>query len=352
MTLTAASFIRRARCLHPGAAPLRALLVLAMGLALVLLAPARHASAQAGALRPVLNIAVSRTNLSLPLYVADAKGLFKAEGLDVRIAPCLGGLRCMDQVLEGKADLGTSTEIVGALQSFNRTDFALVASFVSSGNDVKLLTRKSSGIRSWADLAGRRLAVVKGTSAHYYLDASLLFNGTATKDIELLMLPPEQVGPALLAGKADALAIWEPFAYETRRALGADALLLPGERIYTTTFNLYGLRNTLQLRQADVVRVLRALGKAERFIAERPKEAQDILRSALKVDQAFIDAVWAHYDYRLQLSQSLVSTMDAQARWAVRSGHVSPGAVPANMLDIIDVEPLRRADPAAVTLAK
>ena len=299
-----------------------------------------------------LTIAVSRTNLSLPLFVADAKGLFAAEGLDVKLVQCLGGVRCMAELTSRRADLITSTEIVGALESFQRTDFALVATFVGSVQDVRLLTRKASGIASWQDLAGRRIATVKGSSAQYYLDAALLFNGVPTRGIDRVFMQPEQLGPALAAGKVDAAAIWEPFAFEARQMLGEQAAQLPAERLYTTTFNLYVMRDTLERRQPQVVKVLRALQRAEGFIAEQPAQAQAVLRSALQMDQAFIDAVWKNYDYRLTLKQSLVSTMEAQARWAVRNGHVPAGSVPVNMLDIIELEPLRQVAPEAVTIAK
>lgn len=228
----------------------------------------------------------------------------------------------------------------------------LLASFVNTNQDVKLLTRKSSGIRTWADLAGKRIGTLKGTSAHYYLDVSLLFEGTPTKGIEIVSLPPEQLGQALISGKVDAVAIWEPFAYEIKQSLGSDALQLPGNRIYTTSFNLSGLKPTVTNRQSDVLRVLKALDKAERFIAEHPAEAQGILRTALRMDQAFIDAVWKNYNYRLQLNQSLLSTMEGQARWAQRSGYVPQGIPGINMLDIIDTELLQQVSPAAVTLPK
>ena len=299
-----------------------------------------------------LKIAVSRTNLSLPLYVAQAQGLFAAEGLEVELLQCLGGVRCMAELTSGRADVGTSTEIVGALLSFQRRDFALIATFVGSAHDVKLLTRKSAGIASWADLAGRRIATVQGSSAQYYLDAALLFNGVPPQRVDLVLLQPEQVGAALAAGKVDAAAIWEPFAYEARLLLGADAAQLPAQRLYTTTFNLYVMRDTLQRRQAQIVQLLRAVQRAEAFIAAHPAQAQAVLRHALQLDQAFIDAVWSGYDYRLTLRQSLVSTMEAQARWAVRSAQVPAGAVPINMLDIIELAPLRSVAPTAVTIAK
>ena len=47
-----------------------------------------------GARAAPLAIAVSRTPLSLPLYVAEAEGYFAEAGLSLRIVDCTGGHRC------------------------------------------------------------------------------------------------------------------------------------------------------------------------------------------------------------------------------------------------------------------
>lgn len=304
-----------------------------------------------GAAQP-LSLALSRTSLSLPLYVAEAQHYFEQAGVVVQTHECLGGQRCIAEMLDGKADLATATELPVAFQSFKRADFAIFATFVSTAQDAKVIVRKSGGLQTLAQLVGKRVATTPGTSAHYYLDSALLFHGIDPQQLEMLGLPPEQVGPALRDGRADAAVIWEPFAYETLRALGPDARLLPAPRIFTATFNLVAKRSLIGAREADLVKLLQAVARAVQFISEQPAQAQAILKARLGVDQGFIDATWQDYQYRLALSQSLVGTLEGQARWALREGHVAAGNKVANMLQFVETGPLRKVLPAAVSLVK
>lgn len=133
-----------------------------------------------------LTIAVSRTSLSLPLYVAETQKFFSDEGLVVRTVECLGGQRCIKQMFEGEVQLATASKLPVMFNSFSRTDYAIVATFVTSPLDVKLVARKSAGIGSAAQLIGKRVGTVKGASAHYFLDTFLLINGLDPKKVDLV----------------------------------------------------------------------------------------------------------------------------------------------------------------------
>lgn len=321
------------------------------GLAGVLLALLMPASRPAFAGEP-LTVAVSRTSLSLPVFVAQERGYFAQAGVEVRSTECLGGQRCIVEMLEGRADIATATELPVTFQSFKRNDFAIFATFVTATQDVKVLVRRGAGIERLAQLAGKRVATVKATSAHYYLDSALLFEGVDPQQLDLIGLPPEQVGPALVAGRVDAAVVWEPFAYETLRALGGDGVVVPGVRIYAATFNLVARHELLARREADLVKVLQALERAVRFIRDEPLQAQAILKARLDVDDAFVAATWNDYRYRLALNQSLVSTLEGQARWALREGHVPASSRTPNMLQFVAPALLAKAVPGAVTLVK
>jgi ABC-type nitrate/sulfonate/bicarbonate transport system substrate-binding protein len=95
-----------------------------------------------------------------------------------------------------------------------------------------------------------------------------------------------------------------------------------------------------------MIRLLKAIVRAERFIQERPDEAKAILRTSLQLDQPFIEWVWGGMAYRLSLDQSLISTMEGEARWARREGHVK-GASP-NFLGLLHSAPLKAVKPSAV----
>ena len=297
-----------------------------------------------------VTIAVSRASLSLPVWVADSLKLFSDEGLPVTTRECIGGHRCIKLMLDGEVPLATAAEMPVMLNSLARSDFAIVATFVTSKRDIKLIAHKSAGIKAASDLRGKRIGTVQGTSAHYFLDGLLLFNAIDPREVELVLLAPEQISAALKEGHIAAAAIWEPFANRSMRALGADAVVIPSAGIYTETFNLLATRKFIAEREADVVKVLRALARAQRFIRESPQRAQAILREKLQEDQSFVDATWRDFDYRMSLNQPLVSTLEGEARWAVREGHARRDSQIPNFLQFVAPEPLRQVDPDAVTL--
>lgn len=299
-----------------------------------------------------LVLAVSTTPLSLPILVADSQGYFAAEEVSVRTVECIGGQRCLKLLLDGQVQLATATDLPVMFNSFERSDYAILATFVSSVRDLKLVTRKSSGITVAMHLTGKRVATVTGASAHYFLDSYLQFNDVDPKKVVVVALPPEQMARALERKEVDAVAVWEPFAYLTLKALGADGAILPSPNIYTETFNLVADKRTIAAREGDLVKVLRALERGQNFIREQPRQAQAILLQRLKLDQAFVDWAWSDLDYRMSLDQSLVSTLRAEARWALREGHVDAGKRIPNYLDFVHPAPLRRAVPGAVTLVK
>jgi NitT/TauT family transport system substrate-binding protein len=299
-----------------------------------------------------LTIAVSRSSLSLPIWVAEELKLFAAEGVAAKTRECLGGHRCIKHMLDGEVSLATSSEMPIMVNSLAGADFAVVATFATSKRDTKLVARRSAAIAEASDLVGKRVGTMGGTSAHYFLDLYLLFNGIDPKAVTVVLLDPEQMVTALKQGTVDALATFEPFAYRSMQALGDDGIVLPSARIYSETFNLSARRKLVAEREADLVRLMRALGKAQRFIKEQPQRAKEILKERMKEDQGYIDATWNDFDYRLSLDQPLISTLEGQARWAIREGHVPRDRRISNFLRYVAPDPLRKAEPAAVTLVR
>lgn len=299
-----------------------------------------------------LVIATSKNSLSLPLYVAEAQGYFAAEGVAARLDECLGGVRCIRQMFAGDAHIATASDLPVMFNGFERSDFAVIATFVTSEQDTKLVTRRSAGITTAAQLEGRRVGTVKGASAQYFLDTWLLFNGVDPKRVNVVPLAPEQAPGALERREVDAIAVWEPHAFVAMKMLGADGLVLPAPRVYTQTFNLVASRKALAEREPDIVKLLRALLRAERFIRERPRDAQALLMAKLKLGPEFIEWDWRNHDFRLALSPSLLSTLDGEARWAQREGHVPAGQPRPNYLRLVEPGPLLKVAPAAVTLVK
>jgi ABC-type nitrate/sulfonate/bicarbonate transport system substrate-binding protein len=283
-----------------------------------------------------------------PVLIADVEGYFAAEGLNLKVIDCVNGRRCLKHLTDGQAQYATVADTPIALLGFSAKDFAVVATTTTSARENKLMVHGESGIRSPANLVGKRLGIVKGTTSQYFADVFLRFYGIDPRDVTLVALDPtDPVGP-LQRRDVDAASLYQPHGQRAKEALGPLALILPSPKVFTVTFNLVSVPGA---SDEEIKRLLRAVQRAQRLIASEPAKARAIVAARLKQDPKVVDAIWADFDFALGLHQPLINTLEAQARWAQREGQVLPAALP-DFLDLMRPEPLRSLDRRAVTLVK
>ena len=240
----------------------------------------------------------------------------------------------MRQRGDGSAQLVTVSELPVVSSSFERADYAPVATIVTSIGNIKLIGRKSAGVTTSKQLAGKRIGVVVGSSSHFYVDANMHFHAIDPRQVEAFSGYSRHTGPAL-------------------KSLGVEAVVLDDSRTYTESHYLVVNQRSLAEREGDRVKVLRALQRAERLIAEYPLQAnakakaKAIMQARANLDRAFVDSIFPSFNYRLSLEQSLVNSMQGVARWSLREGHVAPGRRIPNYLDFVEPGPLPTAVPMA-----
>ncbi|WP_196138927.1 ABC transporter substrate-binding protein [Aliikangiella sp. G2MR2-5] len=296
-----------------------------------------------------IRIAVSRTPLSAPIYIAKDKGLFDPRCIDVQLTEVFGGKASFEKMIRGEADFATSSESVIAFQSLKRNDFANIATFVQSDNDVKFVISKKSGIIVPQDLVGKKIAVTKGAAGEYFLSIYLALSGVDLKNVEVIDKAPEALAKSLQQGEVDVVVPWEPYAYETLRLSDGDAEILPSKNLYTLTFNLVAKKLNLAAKPQAARCILMGLKKAQEFIAKHPEESRQILIKRLRLDSNFVNWVWQDYIFKLSLSRSLVLNMESQIEWAISQGIVKSVVMP-DFEHLIDQEYLMDVVPYAVTL--
>lgn len=260
-----------------------------------------------------LTLEVSSGPVSLPVYVAEARGFFKDEAAA-------------------------------------RRDLAIVATISASSYQIKAVARRSAQIAEAPQVGGKRVGTVPDSSAQYFLDNWLIFNDIDPTTVKVIGLAPDKLVAALQAHALDAIAIWEPIASTAALLLAGDAVVFASPRVYTQHFNLVAARPTLAHREADVARVLRALLRAQRAIQAEPGVASTLLADRLHVGPTQATVMMESEDYRVRLDQSLVTTMQSQARWAVR--RAGGGRPSVDVLRAIDPAPLQRIDATAVGLVR
>ncbi len=298
-----------------------------------------------------LTIAVSTTGMSTPFYVAEKMGMFAQEGLKVRILDCNNGSRCMRQMLDGKAQLSTVSDLPIMFNSFERKDLVVLGTFCTTNFDTKLIVRKNANIASIKDLVGKRVAIPMGTSSQYVFDLIALSQGFDPRSMALINMDAEEMPQAMLNRKIDAAAVFEPAAYKVMQALGSDGQRLQTDPVHTLSFNLVTLKPTFNPHKEDIARLMRALDTATQYIQNNQENSKAILLEHLKLEQAFIAWAWTDYRFNLVLSQSLLTSLESEARWAIRENLISNHQIP-NFLDVLEPSVLRKVRPGSVTVVK
>ncbi len=308
-------------------------------------------STASSALAATISIAMPSGPVSLPLTVAVEQRLFQAEGLDVVRIPCNSGKACLAALRSGAADIAASAEFAVAMTATQTPSVAILASIGESTAQIKLIASRRAGVRQGPDMSGKRIATVAGTSAEYFLDRWLTYQGIDPDRVKLSFAEPGALGDLVLQGKAAAAVVWEPEAGHIEDKLAADAVRLPSAHVYTQHFCIVARARAVERDRPRFEKVLRALLRAQRFIADAPAEAQAILAASLKVGVPVAQRLMAEQDYRIALHTSLPTTMLSQIRWQLGQDNKS-GEPPPSVQQLIDARLLQALAPGAVTLAR
>jgi NitT/TauT family transport system substrate-binding protein len=297
-----------------------------------------------------LSVAITREPLGSLMVVASEKGFFTEEGVSVTIVDKYpSGKRALQGLLGGEVDVAPTAEAPIMFRSFERDDFAVVATIGSSDNEPKIVARKDSGIEEPEDLRGKRVATQQASAVHYFLHLFLLRHRIPEDEVELSYLKAEELAPALAEGHIDAFSMREPFVSEARRLVGGEVIVWSRPGLYVKTFNLAVLKQVIREKPEAVQRVLRALVRAEQFAREHPEDAIDIVAKRLETDRAALADIWAELDLRISLGQQLLRALEEEARWALDSGFVQAQQAP-NYLEFFHVDALKEVKPTAVTV--
>ncbi len=301
---------------------------------------------------------VEKLRIALPVlphtalvHIAAAKGYFAEEGLAVSIQPVNYGVLARDEVLQEKADLAVTAEVLFVIAVMKGHALGMVASLASVANDNAIIARRDRGIGVAGDLVGKKIGVSFGTSGSYFLWAFLIRHKLPLPpdSIVLVDLPPERIVAALAEGSVDAVATWQPMSLQAQAALGNNAVSFIEFDAYRTTMIAYGRSEFLKGHAGAMEKLVRALLKAERFMQSHPEETLKLVAQWLKIDVGALRATWQQFDFGVNLLQSHLITLEDEARWAMARGHVAQGPVP-NLLPHLYLDALLAVQPERVTV--
>ncbi len=289
-----------------------------------------------------------RSPLTSLLWLSDELGLFAKHGIAPELHDYPSGKRALGGLLNNEVDLAATAETPFVIAAFTHRDLRLYATMGQSDNEIRVLARRDHGIETASDLAGRTIATQRGSAVHFFLDSFLLYHGLNGR-VQVRFLKAEALPGALVAGTVDAIAMRDPYLSEARESLAENQVIEFAEPgLYTKTYNLVGRADFLLRHPGAMEKLLRALAEGAGYARRDPEGAITIVARRLAVPRARIAALWPDIRLDITLNQGLLTTLQEEARWAIRQGLAEPPPPP--LPERLDMAPLSRAVPHAVGL--
>ncbi|MEN6410773.1 MAG: ABC transporter substrate-binding protein [Anaerolineaceae bacterium] len=262
---------------------------LVMGLSMVLSAcqPAAPAKDEV-----TLKIAVIPVLDTLPMYVAQAEGLFAAHGVKVEFVPVASGAERDQVVSSGQAD-GMVNEVLSVL-FYNKvkTQVQIVryARTATPENALfRILASSKSGITDVNGLKGVEIGIAQGTVIEYLTERLLQAEGFTPDEIKTVAVPKIPDRLALLnSGELKAAMLPDP---TTTVAMNAGAVVVLDDTKHPEySHSVYSFRKAVIDAHPEAIRgFLAAVEEAVAKINANPTGYNQVLKDHNLVPAALVD---------------------------------------------------------------
>ena len=301
--------------------------------------------------REKVRLGISKSFLSIPVYIAKEQGYFAKGGLDVTVKEYSSGKKATQGLFAGEVDISTVADMPVVFNSFKRKDFYIFATFTYSYSFVKIIAREDKGIKTGADLKGKKVGANRGTSSHFFLGVFLLHNKLSISEVEIINIKTVELPDALKNNEVDAISVWQPYSQRAIKLLGGNAIELPSKEIYRATFNFAVMKSFAKDHQEILKNFLIAIDKAATFIRKNRERSQDITVESFKLDKDYVRAAWDDFIFGISLDQTLLVAWDDIARWAIENNFIDKEKLP-NYLNFIYLDALEAVKPESITIIR
>lgn len=218
------------------------------------------------------------------------------QGVGVKWTEFPAGPVLLEGLNVGSIDFGTVGEAPPIFAQAAGANLVYVGNEPASPASEAIVVPKGSGLRTLADLKGKKIALNKGSNVHYLLLKALEKAGVAYADIQPVFLPPADARAAFERGSVDAWAIWDPFLAAAEKQLGA-RVLADGKGL-VANYQFYLASRTYAEKNPDILRiVLDEVAKVDDWGRNNPEEVATILAAQTGLGKEVVALAASRYAY-------------------------------------------------------
>jgi NitT/TauT family transport system substrate-binding protein len=248
-----------------------------------------------------------------PFFVAQEKGFFKDEGVDVELVNVEDVKIRFAALAAGQIDAMATT--VDTMPLYLKPGIRYQYLFAvddSKGGDGVVANKE---ITSIADLKGKKVAFTEGSVSQFYVNVLLQEAGLEQADIEVINMTAGDAGSAFVSGQVDAAVTWEPWLTRGKQA--------PHGHLLTDSSTKPGLITDVVLAPVAVIEgrgdelkaLARAWHRAVDFVKTNPDDAHVIMAKGvggwLKDPKVFAETLAGVVYYDAAMNKAFIGTAAA-----------------------------------------
>jgi NitT/TauT family transport system substrate-binding protein len=241
----------------------------------------------------------------LPAWVAIEKGFFREKGLDVEVAGIFNaGPEQMSAFASKSIDIGYLGMAPSVTGLANRSA-SVKAVKLSNTEGSAIVVRKDSDINDIKALEGKTIAIPGHATVQDFLIRKAIDNaGIDIKRVNMMVIKPPEMIPALTNKQIDAFIAWEPHPSKAV-SMGVGRVLMPSSKIWKGhPCCVVAVQGDFYKSNPKVVKAFaEAHVKANDFIKKNPDEAFKIAQKYTGMDEATIRLAMKNINYEHHINE-------------------------------------------------
>lgn len=294
-----------------------------------------------------LTVFIGAAPLYDSIWMGDAEGFFKEEGLapDFRLFP--SGTTALQTFITGQGDLVTNGELPGVNHWVKANkDYRLIS--VIERDSVNYVAAVRNDIQSPQDLAGKKIATRVGSTGSWFISEYLGKNGIDPASVEIINLDTQVLPTALCSGDIDAFFIWQPFGARAQEICPDQMHILDTADGYINGYAVLGARPEWLATEAGkkaAVGFLRGMLEGRDVAAESFDKVAAYASEKFSLTPEAIKGQWETNGRHIGFDETFFKDHCALAEW-MRNNSLLEGKLDFN--EYIWTDGLKEIDPALV----
>ena len=262
--------------------------------------------------KKVVNIAVQPSSAFIPMYVARTNGwieeALKDKNVEVHWTDFESGPPMNESFAANQQDIGVIGDIPAVSAIASGQDNTFIAA-IDGGPAYALMVKPDSEIKSVADLKGKKIGTVVGSTAQNLTEKLLRKNGLTINDVELINITAGDAQTVLSQGEVDAVAIWEPSVTRLENDKVA-RILADGSDIGFRGVNVIFARNDFAKNNPEIIKaVLEQYYRAVQALNEDPNKYTQALTTYYSLEPDLIAKTYKKYDNVMKFANEDVDAL-------------------------------------------